>query len=64
MSGEADSSGVARRTGKSIGRLAGPVEQGLSLYRRGSDFIGQSSEAWLPRDALASGLAALRKGVG
>jgi hypothetical protein len=38
------------------------VEQGLRLYRGGFDFIGHFGEVWLLQDALASGLAAWRKG--
>jgi 2-keto-3-deoxy-L-rhamnonate aldolase RhmA len=53
----------AKKHGKSLGRLVPTPEQGIQFYKDGFDFICYSGDVWVLRDALAEGIARIRKGV-
>ena len=55
---------AGKKTGTSLGRLTGSVEEGIALYRQGFDFIAYQIDAWALGDHVAAGLGALRKGCG
>lgn len=54
---------AARQHGRGLGRLVGSVEEGLALARAGYDWICLRSDIDLLRDALKTGIAALREGT-
>lgn len=53
----------ARRHNKALGRLVPSVEQGISFYRQGFDFICYSGDIWVLRDGLAAASKAIREGA-
>jgi 2-keto-3-deoxy-L-rhamnonate aldolase RhmA len=55
-------SAAAKTHGKPLGRLCSTIEEGVSLFRSGFDFIGYSGDVWLLQDALAHGVSGLRAG--
>jgi 2-keto-3-deoxy-L-rhamnonate aldolase RhmA len=54
---------AARKHNKALGRLVPSVEQGISFYRQGFDFICYSGDIWVLRDGLAAAGKAIREGV-
>jgi 2-keto-3-deoxy-L-rhamnonate aldolase RhmA len=48
--------------GKSLGRLAPTVQQGIELNAQGFDFICYSGDVWVLHDALADAIKKLREG--
>lgn len=55
---------AAKKTGTSLGRLTGNVDEGVELYRQGFDFVAYQTDAWALGDHVAAGLKALRAGCG
>lgn len=51
---------ACRMHGKSLGRLALDVEQGVALFNEGFDFIAYSGDIWLMQSALRQGADSLR----
>lgn len=49
--------------GKAMGRLVPNVEQGVSFYKQGFDFICYSGDVWVLRDGLAAASKAIREGA-
>lgn len=53
---------AASRHGKSLGRLVPNAEQGIDFYKQGFDFICYQGDIWLLHEALADGIAKIRRG--
>ena len=53
---------VARKHGKSLGRLVPTVQQGVNLFSQGFDFICYSGDVWVLHDALRDAIDKLREG--
>lgn len=54
---------AARKHNKALGRLVPSVEQGVSFYKQGFDFICYSGDIWVLRDGLAAASKAIREGA-
>lgn len=55
---------AARRHGKSLGRNVGSAAEAAEAFRQGFDFITYSGDVWLYQQAVASGVAQIRKDTG
>ena len=55
---------ACERHGKSAGRLIPTVDQCVSLYRDGFNFISYSGDVWVFQNALTEALARIRSGAG
>ena len=53
---------AAKKHNKSLGRLVGNTEQGISFYKQGFDFCCYSGDVWVLRDALSAAVKAVREG--
>lgn len=54
---------AGKKHGKAMGRLVPNVEQGISFYHQGFDFICYSGDVWVLRDGLAAANKAIREGA-
>jgi 2-keto-3-deoxy-L-rhamnonate aldolase RhmA len=54
---------AAKKHNKALGRLVPSVEQGISFYKQGFDFICYSGDIWVLRDGLAAASKAIREGA-
>jgi 2-dehydro-3-deoxyglucarate aldolase/4-hydroxy-2-oxoheptanedioate aldolase len=54
---------AAKKHNRFLGRLVPNVEQGITLYKQGFDFICYSGDIWVLRDGLAAAGKAIREGV-
>ena len=53
---------AAKKHNKSLGRLVGNTEQGISFYKQGFDFCCYSGDVWVLRDALSAAVKTVREG--
>jgi len=54
---------AAKKHNRFLGRLVPNVEQGITFYKQGFDFICYSGDIWVLRDGLAAAGKAIREGV-
>jgi 2-keto-3-deoxy-L-rhamnonate aldolase RhmA len=54
---------AAKTHNRFLGRLVPSVEQGITFYKQGFDFICYSGDIWVLRDGLAAAGKAIREGV-
>ena len=54
---------AAKKHNRFLGRLVPNVEQGITFYKQGFDFICYSGDIWVLRDGLAAAGKAIRDGV-
>lgn len=55
---------AARKSGKSVGRMAGSGEEAARLFAEGCDFICYLGDVWLLARALREGYADIRSAIG
>jgi len=54
---------ATKKHNRFLGRLVPNVEQGITFYKQGFDFICYSGDIWVLRDGLAAAGKAIREGV-